>query len=247
MFFIKIADLIFRVDNHFDFTREICRDYLVSSSECSETHADPVPLEIHVSLEAIQAEADRAARLGRRQYPLWYYEPVALHRVICQVLPLYNAFFLHCALLEVKGDGIALAAGVHGGKTTQSKLWMKAFPEEVILVNGDKPMFRLEDDKWIGYGTPWKGKEGGGCSRRVPLKAVFFLHKSDRDVSRRLQPEEILERIFYHMELPRLEQAMNKTADLLTDFIKTIPCFELSCTRTVQAAITAMESLARMT
>ena len=238
MFTMSLAGLTVGVDNRYSFTEEYCRDYLIR----------PQPGEPDIRLCMTEEDAvlrqKRAVALGRRIYPLWYYESEAVHRQLCQKLPAFDAFFLHSAVLSLKGDGIVLAAGVHGGKTTQLRLWQKRFGTDVTVVNGDKPVLRrMEDGRIWACGTPWKGKEALGSNIMVPVKTILFLEKSGKDKLTALEPLQVLEKIFYHLELPLRDDTAELMSRMLADCIAGIPCYTLFCTRTVHAVDTALPAL----
>ena len=238
MFTMNLAGLTVGVDNRYSFTEEYCRDYIISP------RAREPDILLSMTEEDAALRQKRAMDLGRRVYPLWYYESEAVHRQLCQKLPAFDAFFLHSAVISLKGDGIVLAAGVHGGKTTQLRLWQKRFGADVTVVNGDKPVLRrMEDGRVWACGTPWKGKEALGSNTMVPVKAILFLEKSGKDELATLEPLQVLEKIFYHLELPLRADTAEQMSRMLADCVERIPCYTLFCTKTVHAAETALAAL----
>ena len=49
----------------------------------------------------------------------------------------------------------------------------------VLLALAGCGAVQKEQEGFRAYGTPWRGKENMGCNASVPLKALFFLNRSD--------------------------------------------------------------------
>ena len=235
MFYLKIADLVIRIENRYDYSEIFCRGfqiYGVKAEDCS--------LHIAVSDQEIETQMQLAVKRGRRIYPAWYYENIAIQRRLCQELLRYDALFVHSALLCVDGAGYALCAGVHGGKSTQAAIWLKLFGSRAVCINGDKPVYRLSGKTLTGYGTPWMGKEASGTNQSVPVKAFFFLKKGTENRAKRLNGPEILSRLFYHLELPADENHVREMEQLLISLLPAVSFFELECTKSPEAARIAL-------
>ena len=239
MFVMEVAGLRVRVFPQFSFVETYCKDYEV------QNRSGEVDLIIHLSLEEAKERRERSLGLGRREYPLWYYESEALFRKLAMKLPSFNALFLHSALLSVNGAGIALAAPSGGGKTVQLKLWQKAFPGEVHVLNGDKPIYRMQEEGALGYGSPWRGKEAIGEGGAVPLHAMFFLEKGKEPELRKLTSKEVMEEILYYTELPIAgeEQAV---ARVLSVFLQRVPIYKLTCTMGEETVELAWEEVCKL-
>ena len=89
---------------------------------------------------------------------------------ICDRMPFYDMFLMHAAVVAVDGVAYIFTAPSGTGKTTHTMLWKKHFGDRAVIVNGDKPLIRLQGGKVYVCSTPWKGKEElglgpGRCSR----------------------------------------------------------------------------------
>ncbi len=65
---------------------------------------------------------------------------------------------------------------------------MKLLGEKARIINGDNPIIRLQEGRFVAYGTPWCGKEGWQVNTGVPLKAVCYISHSEENRLERLSP-----------------------------------------------------------
>lgn len=100
------------------------------------------------------------------------------------------------------------------GKTTHCKLWLDTFPDARII-NGDKPLVRISDEKVFIYGTPWCGKENYNINSKAPLKAVCFLERAEQNSIDRISKSEAVARIMPQLLIPKNSEYINKLLDLV--------------------------------
>lgn len=75
----------------------------------------------------------------------------------------FSRFIFHGAAFLLNGKAFLISAESGIGKTTQIKNWMSLYSEQIVLINGDKPILQLnEDNSIIVHPSPWKGKEDWG-------------------------------------------------------------------------------------
>lgn len=119
---------------------------------------------------------------------------VRLLRPICRDIQANRGLFLHGALAVKEGFGVILAGRSGEGKTTASgrlPIPWRSLCDDVTLVR--------RDDKGKYWAHPWptwsKFMEGGpggswDISRSIPLKSIFFLAKSDKDLAESVKIEQ---------------------------------------------------------
>lgn len=103
-------------------------------------------------------------------------EPFVVHKKIALIMPHYNTFLMHGSVVAKDGYAYMFTALSGVGKTTRTRLWLEKYPDSIV-VNGDKPLIRIEDERVIACGTPWCGKEGLNSNNMIPLKAIFLLER----------------------------------------------------------------------
>lgn len=228
MICIELAEIVMQIDNRYDYTERLCRDYL--------TDKQP-ELFLSVTEEEIAAEDD-----GRR-FPMGYLESVALYRKISEAILDRDGFLLHAAVLEVDGQAYAFSANSGTGKTTHIKLWGELFGDRCRVINGDKPLLRVRDGVVRIYGTPWSGKEGWNTNTSAPLKALCFLERSAKNRIVRLSDGEALPLLFGQLAMPVEESAAMRLLDSLDRLLCTVPCYRLGCNMEPEAAQVAYDAM----
>ncbi len=198
-------------------------------------------LTLAVSDEEILAE-DAGKNRGAPQGML---EALALFRKFCLALPTYGGFFLHAACLSVDGRGIAVTAPSGVGKSTHAANWRTLLGERCRIVNGDKPLVRRTDDGFLAYGSPFSGKEGWHENTSVPLRALLFLERGERNEITAITPSAAFPHLFAATLPPGDEGGLALLLPLLSDLLSHVALFRLICTKDVSAAALAYETLFR--
>ena len=131
MFCVQIAEVLVAIENRYAFSERLCADYIVNVApdECS--------FSVSATPEEIAAENSDEGTFSPA-----YCESLALYRKICTRMLDYDAFLLHAAVVSYGGRGFAFAAKSGTGKSTHVAQWMRALGDDVMVVNGDKPILR---------------------------------------------------------------------------------------------------------
>ena len=234
MFTIKIADIVVRIDNRYDYVRLLCKNYIISNDIKPE-------LFIRVSEEDIQSEI----KVAQIRVSPDYAEGVCVYRAICKQLPTkFQSYLMHCAVIEYQGQGYAFAAKSGTGKSTHISLWQKKFGSDAVrIINGDKPILRFIDDRLYAYGTPWCGKEGFNTNSSVPLKAICFLERATTNQIRQISAGDAVMRIFHQLLSPDDMETVDALFPLLDRTLREIPCYVLGCNISEEAAEIAYKGM----
>lgn len=169
-------------------------------------------------------------------------ESTAVYRKIAEKLPEYDAFVFHGSAVAVGDRAYLFTAKSGTGKTTHTRLWLKNI-EGSFVVNGDKPVLRIIDDKPFVCGTPWMGKEGYGCNKTVPLSAVCFLSRSEDNRIEKTEFSKVFTRLISQAYRPQNGELVAKTVRLLEKIGQAVPVYELFCNTQDEAATVAFGEL----
>ncbi len=228
----RIADLVLNVD---------VRDALTESILSAYRVADGTPdLTITVSAEDVREEMEKTGvtSYGRCE------ATVVLRRLSDHLLRDFDGMFLHAAVIVYRGKAYAFVAPSGTGKSTHIRLWKTVFGNEVRVLNGDKPLIRRRDGRFIAYGSPWQGKENWGENTSCELAGVYLLRRGTEDRVTEVSPHEALRGMLAGTVVPPLLEDKQKLFDFLEAFLQTVDVCALYCTPTpaaVQAALSRMK------
>ena len=227
----NLAGITVAFENRYPYFSHLMREY--------RTTGRPT-VSVSVTDEEITREAEGAshlpphlpqAALGAVQ------EALALYRKFSEALPFFEGFFLHAALFEVGGEGVAVAAPSGNGKSTHLALWRQLLGDRLTVINGDKPLLRrTADGGFLGYGTPFCGKEGWHTNAAVPVRHLILLERADRDRITRLTPGEAFPFLFRATLPPEDEETLALVLPLLHDFLSSVQILRAEVTMDKQAA-----------
>ena len=236
MFTIAIAGLNIGIENRYDFVRRQCKNYLTDASPdfCVSARQSEIEEEIEGSTEEVKTTVRDL---------MGYSESIVLFRKICYELPRYNALLFHGAAVAYKGKAYVFSAPSGTGKTTHLRLWMRARAKDLTIINGDKPIFRLEDGTFRVYGTPWSGKEGWQNNVCAPVRAVCFLERSKENRIERMSDGEAAQALFAQLVYPRDPANLSAMLTLADGFVKSARFYRLHCNVSEEAARLSFETM----
>lgn len=205
---------------------------------CPEGQPD---FSVEVTQPDIDDERERCFREEGEQalsYGAAALERTAIYRKIAQILPRYDAFVMHGAVVALDGNGYLFTAKSGTGKTTHANLWLKNIPGSFIL-DGDKPIVRLQNGIAYVCGTPWNGKERQGTADCLPLKGIALLYRDGENTVSPIRFASAAPTLIRQTYRPEDRAALAKTLSLLSAVGEKTPLYELKCNMKDAAAIVA--------
>ena len=230
-FYINVADLIVRMESRYEQTRKACSDYIVESFD-----ADVVA---STSDDEINAEL----KLYEIPHGKEYCESVCLYRSIAEQIPMLDRFVFHGAAVSAGGKGYIFTAPSGTGKSTHISLWMKLFGDKVSVINGDKPIVRILEDKAIVYSCPWAGKEGWRTNSFAEIGGICLIRRGKENKITRISPSEYFDELMHQVYIPKDGRAMLKTLELVDALARLVPFYLLECDISDEAARTSFEAM----
>ena len=228
----RFAELTVGFCHRYPYFARAVRDYTVEDAEPTIT--------ISVTEEEIAKEA-LSADDG---CPPALLEATALWRAFCHTLPRYGTFLLHAAFLATAGHGVAFAAPSGVGKSTHVALWEDLLGDGCRILNGDKPLIRRgEDGRFLGYGTPFCGKEDRQENASAPLEVIFFLERGDVDAVTPLTESEAFPLLYGAALSPKDADEAALLLPLLSELLSTTRLYRLTCTPRPEAARLAIQTV----
>lgn len=164
-FCVSLAGHIIEINSMYPDVYSLCGDYL----------CDGEP-EIRITI----TDEDIAFERAEMKSSAGYLETLAVYRKICTAFLDYGIILMHGAVISDGQNAYMFTAKSGTGKTTHIRKWLEQLPDAYV-VNGDKPLIRVEDDEIIACGTPWCGKEHMGANKMAPLKAIVLMERGDNN------------------------------------------------------------------
>lgn len=146
------------------------------------------------------------------------------YRLSGAMMPLRRAIF-HGAAIGYRGRAYIITAPSGVGKTTLYLLLKLLMGDELILINGDKPMLEFAGDRIVVHPTPWNGKESMGRRESLPLGGLVFLGRGEPHAERaeaRAVAEEAYRQFLFLAD--DAETARNAAA-LCDELLRSVPCY----------------------
>lgn len=234
----KLAGIPVAFSNRYPYLPRLLQDYLTS---------EPPVLTFSLTEAEITAEGERGGSLPpdlSREARLAYLEALAFYRKLSLALPRFGGFFLHAALIAVRGEGIAITARSGVGKSTHAALWRELLGDGCRIPNGDKPLIRRsEAGSFLGFGTPFAGKEGWHENISVPVKTLLLLERGDEDRLTPVSSAEAFPALYAATLAPESGETAALLLPLLSEFLGSVRVFRASVTPRLSAAETAYRTI----
>lgn len=230
MFKIKIADQTIEINHQYDYVRELCQDYIVDNE---------ANFKVHSTEDKILQESRR----DKEQFPLCYYESSIIYREICQKMADFHTFLCHAAVVSLDRKAFMFMANSGTGKSTHAALWKKVFGKRAEIINGDKPLIKQKESVFLAYGTPWCGKEHWNKNTSAPIQGACFLNRGNENHIIHLSGSDSIKPLLRQSFLPPNNSQAQKVLSELNVFLNQVPFYQLTCTISEQAVLTAYERM----
>lgn len=229
---VLIADIVTELDPRFDNTIELAKPF--------EYHGErETDIDLKVTDKYLESLMVRAAEGVTIEQMENFAFSCDFNR---KVIP-YQTMLVHSSALIYQG-GAYLFSGESGiGKSTHTKLWIKAFGNKVHIMNDDKPVVKLYEDKAVAFGTPFDGGSGIALNESYPLKAIVFIERGEQNSIRIPNSREIIQKLYFqtaHMLDADTAEKMLQNFEkllLLTKF------YILTCNMDISAAHVAFDGI----
>lgn len=231
-FDMRLAELNISVSANYPYISELCSDYIIPKSD-------------NVDIFSVSDEEKIALERTRTDEPVpsQYAETLCIYRDIAEQLPDFSRFVLHGAAISYKGKAYIFTAPSGTGKTTHISLWKRFIGDSVVIINGDKPIIKVNDGCVEVFGTPWAGKEGWQNNVSAPLAGICFVERGEVNSCSKVSASDCLVDLMKQVYIPRDPSHAIKMYELLDELVKCVPFYRLSCNISEAAVISSFEAL----
>lgn len=239
VFKIKLAEFVFEIHALYPLVAERCQDYLTN---------DEAEKEIYITEEDLCFEAQMCVKEAQFEgVTIPFYQPnelevTAVYRKIADYISYNNSMVFHGALISYRGEGYLFTAKSGTGKTTHINNWLKEFPG-CVIVNGDKPILRIDGEKVVGYGTPWQGKEGYGHNTSVAIKAIVILERSKQNEICEIEYSQAWQQLLSQSYRPKDQNGIQRALKSVMQMNGKVHFFKLGCNMSQSSARVAFNGI----
>ncbi len=239
-FKLKIAEITVQINALFESTKTFCENYLTDSEPdfSIEITEDDIKFEREKSRECDLKNGRNIARFSDS-----YLETLAVYRKIAEELPFFDAFLLHGSAISVDSKGYIFTAKSGTGKSTHTNFYRVNFGDRVLVVNDDKPIIRIIDNKVYVCGTPWSGKNNLDNNIMVELNGLCSLKRGKENEIHEITATEILEVVLAQSYRPMKIESMSKFLSVLSVFLERVRVYELACNTDPSAATVSFNGM----
>jgi hypothetical protein len=142
---------------------------------------------------------------------------------------------IHASAISVDKRVILLSGPSKSGKSTQTKYFLEV-EAKAEIINEDKPLIKVEEDKVYILGTPWSGKNVINKNVKLPLKGIFFLEKSKFSAIEEINDNEKLKILLKNIHRPGDEVNIDNMIDVLAHVIERVEIYRYNCENNLNSA-----------
>lgn len=140
----------------------------------------------------------------------------------------FDGGHLHSSAVLYKDRVYLFSASSGVGKSTLTRRIINACGDAVII-NDDKPAFRIVDGKCIIYGTPFAGGTAIHQNRCAELGAIVFIERSDKALLTKASSTYAITNILQQTTRVIEERYSSYLFELLSQIIEKYPIYSLKC------------------
>ncbi len=172
--------------------------------------------------------------------------PISENMCLCdrfnyKLLKFYGSY-IHSSALLYRGRVYLISADSGVGKSTLTARFCRLFPEAVII-NDDKPSFRLIDGKCIVYGTPFAGGTPVQKNLSAELGGVIFLERGDKNLLSSIPASKAITLLLKQVKRSKYPQRVDRLMSMYSDIIENYPFYLLTCTNSDEAAYEVLKAM----
>lgn len=145
---------------------------------------------------------------------------------------------IHSSSVVVDGKAYLFLGESGTGKSTHSRLWLKAIPGTEPL-NDDSPVIRTGNGVAMAYGSPWSGKSPCYVPKSFPIAAIVRLSQASQNRIRPLDRLQAFAAIYPSLSpmLAQCDYYSDFFTELTSAIIGCVPVYHLECLPDQEAAM----------
>ena len=228
----KIADLIVEYTAKYDELKRLSEQFIYNGER-----------ETDITLSVTDKQLDNMLSRSAKGTTIGGIENFAISSEFNREAIKYGVMLVHSSALIYNNEAYLFSADSGVGKSTHTKLWLKAFGDKVHIMNDDKPVVRLYDDHAQAYGTPFDGGSGIALNESYPLKAIIFVERGEENSVRIPDNKEIIQKLYFQTARMVDRKTAEKMLLNIEKLLSLTKFYVLTCNMDISAAYTAYNSI----
>ena len=228
----KIADLIVEMTPKYEESIRLAEPFIYNGDRETD-------IKLKISYDYVDETAAKPNCLSTKPQ----LENFAFSNIFNRAAIKHGVMLVHSSALIYNNGAYLFSADSGVGKSTHTKLWLKAFGDKVHIMNDDKPVVRLYDDHAQAFGTPFDGGSGIAHNENYPLKAIIFVERGEKNSVRIPTSREIIQKLYFQTA----RMVNRETAEkMLLNFEKLLTLskfYVLTCNMDISAAYVAFDGI----
>ena len=230
----KIADLIVEMTPVYDESIRLAEPFIYNGDRETD-------IKLKISYDYVDETAAKPNCLSTKPQ----LENFAFSNVFNRAAIKYGVMLVHSSALICDGGAYLFSADSGVGKSTHTKLWLKAFGEKVHIMNDDKPVVRLYDNHAQAYGTPFDGGSGIALNESYLLKAIIFVERGEENSVRIPDSREIIQNLYFQTARMVDRKTAEKMLLNIEKLLSLTSFYVLTCNMDISAAKVAFDSIVK--
>ena len=228
----KIADLIVEYTAKYDELKRLSEQFIYNGER-----------ETDITLSVTDKQLENMLSRSVEGTTIGGIENLAISSEFNRAAIKYGVMLVHSSALIYNNEAYLFSADSGVGKSTHTKLWLKAFGDKVHIMNDDKPVVRLYDDHAQAYGTPFDGGSGIALNESYPLKAIIFVERGEENSVRIPDNKEIIQKLYFQTARMVDRKTAEKMLLNIEKLLSLTKFYILTCNMDISAAYTEYNSI----
>lgn len=157
----------------------------------------------------------------------------------------YNAIMIHSSAIKYNGKCYLFSADSGVGKSTHTALWQEVYGDKVQIINDDKPIIRIKNNKLIVYGSPFAGGTMKFQNDSADLEAIVFLERSKNNSIEELSPQSAMRYLFKESVRKIGKNQMNNSLNMISVILENCKIYKLHCNMDKSSAILSHDTIVK--
>lgn len=157
----------------------------------------------------------------------------------------YNAIMIHSSAIKYNGKCYLFSADSGVGKSTHTSLWQEVYGDKVQIINDDKPIIRIKNNKLIVYGSPFAGGTMKFQNDSADLEAIVFLERSKNNSIGELSPQKAMRYLFKESVRKIGKNQMNNSLNMISVILENCKFYKLKCNMDKSSAILSHDTIVK--